>query len=271
MANPQTPPPPDASAPGATFDPKEVAQFDRIARRWWDPAGEARPLHKLAPQRLGYLRETIVTHFDLPGTGIRTLNGIRLLDIGCGGGLVAEPLAKMGATVLGIDPSTEGIAAAQHHARETGTDVTYRACRAEDIVAEGQVFDCVTCLEVIEHVPDVPKFLAMIAPLIRPGGLLIVSTINRTLQSYAVAIVGAEYIMRWLPVGTHQWDRFVTPDECSTALMAAGFDQPKFKGLIYWPLSDQFALSDDTSVNYFAAAAKPPARPAGAPSAGARA
>lgn len=244
-----------------TLDPQEVALFDRTASRWWDPEGEARPLHKLAPQRMGYLRETLRQHFDLKSEGIRALEGVRVLDIGCGGGLVAEPLARMGADVLGIDPSREGIAAAMLHAEQTDTQVRYRAVRAEDIVAEGQTFDCVTCLEVIEHVPNVPAFIAMIAPLVRPGGLLVISTLNRTLRSYAVAILGAEYVLRWLPVGTHQWDRFVTPDELSAALLGAGFNGPRFRGLTYNPLTDQFSLAEDTAVNYFAAAA----RPGGAP------
>jgi 2-polyprenyl-6-hydroxyphenyl methylase/3-demethylubiquinone-9 3-methyltransferase len=177
--------------------------------------------------------------------------------VGCGGGLVAEPLARLGARVTGLDPAPENIAAARQHAEGQGLDIAYRAGRVEDLAAEGATFDAVVCLEVIEHVPDPAAFLAVCAGLIRPGGLLLLSTLNRTLKAYFLAILGGEYILRWLPVGTHQWERFVTPQELAQHLAAAGLGAPRLRGLIYSPLSDAWSLSEDTDVNYFAAAAKP--------------
>lgn len=241
-----------------TIDPNEVDRFARLAERWWDPNGEFRPLHKLAPARLSFLRTQLVQHFGLPERSARPLSGLSILDIGCGGGLISEPLARLGARVTAIDPAEENIAVARRHAEPQGLDVDYRACRAEDLVAERAEFDAVVCLEVIEHVPDQRAFVATCAALVRPGGLLILSTLNRTLKAYALAIIGAEYVLRWLPIGTHQWDRFVTPDELSEHCAAAGLHRPVFEGLVYSPLSDRWSLASDTDVNYLAAAAKPP-------------
>lgn len=246
-----------ASSASATLDPEEVARFGAIAAEWWDPNGKFRPLHKLGPARLGYLRDRLVSHFLLTDRGLRPLVGRTILDIGCGGGLICEPMARLGAAVTGIDPAEANIGAAQRHAEGQGLDINYRAARVEDLVAEGQIFDAVLCLEVVEHVPDVPAFLRQCASLVRPGGVLIASTINRTLKAYLLAIVGAEYVLRWLPVGTHQWDRFVMPEELGRYLRSAGLTQPSFKGLVYNPLRDAWSLDDDTDVNYFACAAKP--------------
>ena len=246
----QTPP----LADSATYDSDEVARFGRIAAEWWDPAGKFAMLHRIGPPRLQFLRDRLVGHFRRSSGQITVLAGLTLLDIGCGGGLVCEPLARLGADVTGIDPSPETIAAARAHAAAQDLAIDYRVGRIEDLVAAGLRFDAVTCLEVVEHVPDVGQFLTTAARLVRPGGLMLLSTLNRTLKSYALAIVGAEYVLRWLPAGTHQWDRFVTPDELMRHLAEAGLEPQGFEGLIYDPLRDQWRLSPDTAVNYFAAA-----------------
>jgi 2-polyprenyl-6-hydroxyphenyl methylase/3-demethylubiquinone-9 3-methyltransferase len=249
--------PPDAApSSSATLDPKEVERFAAIAAEWWDPAGKFRPLHKLGPARLGYIREQLLRHFAITDRGLRPLVGLKVLDIGCGGGLICEPLARLGATVTGIDPAEPNIGAARRHADAQGLAIDYRPARVEDLIAEGRTFDAVLCLEVVEHVPDVGEFLRLCVKAVRPGGVLIASTLNRTLKSFALAIVGAEYILRWLPVGTHQWERFVTPDEFGRHLRTAGLEAPSFKGLVYNPLQDDWSLADDTDVNYFACAAK---------------
>jgi 2-polyprenyl-6-hydroxyphenyl methylase/3-demethylubiquinone-9 3-methyltransferase len=247
-----------SASPGeGTIDPAEIDRFARLAGQWWDPNGEFRPLHKLAPARLSFLRTHLVQHFGKPDRAVKPLSGLAILDIGCGGGLISEPLARLGAHVTGIDPAKENIAAAIRHADPQGLGIDYRACRAEDLVHEQAQFDAVVCLEVIEHVPDQQAFITTCSALVRPGGLFILSTLNRTLKAYALAIVGAEYILRWLPIGTHQWDRFVTPEELTRYCETAGLQQPVIEGLIYSPFSDRWSLGSDTDVNYMAAAAKP--------------
>ena len=250
---------PDAPAlpRDATLDASEVRRFGDLAAEWWDPKGKFRPLHKLGPARLAFIRQEIVRHFARPPGGLRPFQGLSVLDIGCGGGLVSEPVARLGATVTGIDPAPENIAAASAHAASQVLAIDYRACRVEDLVADGRTFDCVLCLEVVEHVPDVAAFLSECAKLVRPGGLMILSTINRTVKAYALAIVGAEYILRWLPVGTHQWERFVTPDELARHAAAAGLAISHREGLVYNPLTDAWSLSADLDVNYMASAGRP--------------
>lgn len=233
-----------------TIDSGEVERFSALAAEWWNPNGKFRPLHKFNPVRLAYIRDHVAAHFGRDPRGAQPFKGLRFLDIGCGGGLLCEPLARLGADVTGIDPAGDAIEAARAHAAAMGLSIDYRAERAETLAAAGEAFDAVLALEVVEHVPDVPAFLALLARLVRPGGLMILSTINRTLKSYALAIVGAEYVLRWLPVGTHQWDRFVTPGELERALASAGLRESGRRGMVFNPLRGEWSLSSDTDVNY---------------------
>ncbi|MGZ9076655.1 MAG: bifunctional 2-polyprenyl-6-hydroxyphenol methylase/3-demethylubiquinol 3-O-methyltransferase UbiG [Burkholderiaceae bacterium] len=246
--------PPDAPSPARNLDDAEVERFRRIASEWWDAKGKFRPLHQLAPARLTFVRDELVRHFGLMNPGLKPLKGLRVLDVGCGGGLVSEPLARMGARVVGLDPGRENVEAARAHVEgQTGSgglDLTSRVGLVEELAAEGLQFDAVVSLEVVEHVPDVGAFVKACASLVRPGGALVLSTINRNFKSYALAIVAAEYVLGWLPRGTHQWDRFVTPEELARFITAAGMGSPTFKGIVYDPLKDTWSLSDDTDVNY---------------------
>ena len=242
-------------SPSATLDPREVEQFAALAAEWWDPNGKFKPLHKLGPARVGYLRDEMMRHFGRTGSD-QPLHSLRVIDVGCGGGLVAEPLTRLGASVTGIDPGAATIAAASAHAVSQGLSIDYRALRIEDVAATGETFDVVTCLEVVEHIPDVGAFLASAAKVVRPGGLLIASTINRTVRSYALAIIAAEYVLGWLPRGTHDWNRFVTPDEMAIYFKRAGLTVPRTTGLVLNPITDQWSLSSDSAVNYFASAGK---------------
>ncbi|HEY8194338.1 MAG TPA: bifunctional 2-polyprenyl-6-hydroxyphenol methylase/3-demethylubiquinol 3-O-methyltransferase UbiG [Hyphomicrobium sp.] len=243
-------------AANATLDPEEVQRFSRLASEWWDPNGKFRPLHQIGPPRLSFIRDEAVAHFDRDPKALRPLSGLTALDIGCGGGLVAEPLSRMGATVTAIDPAERNIAIAKSHAEAQGLAVDYRAARVEDLVAEKRTFDIVACLEVVEHVPDPEKFVAECSALVRPGGLAIFSTINRTFKAWALAIVGAEYILGWLPRGTHQWDRFIKPEDLARFVEAAGLEAPRFEGITYNPLRDVWSRNPDTDVNYLMSAKK---------------
>jgi 2-polyprenyl-6-hydroxyphenyl methylase/3-demethylubiquinone-9 3-methyltransferase len=241
----------------ATLDPGEVDRFAALAGEWWDAKGKFRALHRIGPARLSFLRNELVRHFAGARSGMRPLDGLSVLDVGCGGGLICEPLARLGARVTGLDPAMENVEAARRHAAGQGLSIHYRRGSVEDLGAEGLEFDAVVCLEVVEHVPEPAAFVAACAALVRPGGLMLLSTINRTAKAYLLAIVGAEYVLRWLPVGTHQWDRFVTPDELARYLRDAGLAAPRLEGLVYNPLSDAWLLAADTDVNYLASAAKP--------------
>lgn len=247
----------DSGGPkGPTLDPDEVARFARLAAEWWDPKGKFRPLHQIGPPRISFIRDHACRHFNLETAALRPFGGLKVLDIGCGGGLIAEPLTRLGAGVTGIDPAERNIAIAKEHATAQGLKIDYRAARVEDLAVAGESFDLVTCLEVVEHVPDVAAFIAECAKVVRPGGLAVFSTINRTMKAWALAIVGAEYVLGWLPRGTHQWDRFVTPDELARHCAAAGLSAPQFEGMVYNPLKDVWVRGPDTDVNYLAAAAK---------------
>lgn len=239
--------------------PGEVDKFDRLARDWWDPAGPMRPLHRINPVRLAFIREEACGHF---GRDVRTpfpLEGLDVLDVGCGAGLLSEPLARLGGSVSGLDPAPGMIEAARLHAEESGLPIAYRADAVETLAAEGARFDVVVAMEVVEHVADVPAFVGSCGEVLKPGGLLLLATINRTLRSFALAIVGAEYVLRWLPKGTHDWDRFVTPGELGHAVEKAGLADYRTRGMVFHPLDDAWRLSRDTAVNYLASAAKPSA------------
>ena len=240
----------------SSVDPREVERFARMAAKWWDPRGPMAPLHKLNPLRVGYIRDRAAERFGRDVKLMGCLKGLRILDIGCGAGILSEPLARLGAELVGIDPAAENIEVARLHASESGVAVDYRATTAETLAEAGERFDVVLAMEVVEHVVDVPAFVATCAGMVKPGGLLVMATLNRTLKSFALAIVGAEYILRWLPSGTHQWDKFVKPDELEAAIEDAGLNVIGERGVIYNPLADRWQLSSDMDVNYMLAAAR---------------
>jgi 2-polyprenyl-6-hydroxyphenyl methylase/3-demethylubiquinone-9 3-methyltransferase len=244
------------TAPAASIDPAEIARFSAMAEEWWDPVGKFRPLHALSPPRLQFLRDRLAGHFGRDPLAPATLSGLRVLDIGCGGGLISEPMARLGATVVGLDASERNIAVASLHAGQSGLDIDYRCSAAEDLAAAGESFDAVLALEVIEHVADVASFVAACAKLVRPGGAAAFSTLNRTPQSYLLGIIGAEYVLRWLPPGTHQWNRFVRPSELAAALRPHGLTITAMEGLGFQPIQQRWRLTRDLSVNYLAFAVK---------------
>ena len=234
----------------STIDADDVARFAAMAAEWWDPDGKFRPLHRFNPVRLGYLRDRLVGHFGGDARSLRPLASLRVLDVGCGGGLIAEPLARMGADVVGIDASDRNIGTAAAHAAESGLAIDYRCAAVEDLAAAGERFDAVLALEVIEHVADRELFLAACAAVCRPGGALVLATLNRTSKSYLFAVVGAEYVLRWLPRGTHDWRRFVRPSELAAGLRPAGVRIVDITGIAYDPLRDDWRLGRDVAVNY---------------------
>jgi 2-polyprenyl-6-hydroxyphenyl methylase/3-demethylubiquinone-9 3-methyltransferase len=240
----------------STVDDAEVARFSAMAEEWWDPRGKMAVLHKFNPIRLGYIRDAACKAFDRNPKQLDCLKNLRILDIGCGGGVLSEPLARLGASVVGADPSEPNIAAAKLHAEQSGVTVDYRATTAEALADAGERFDIVLAMEVVEHVADVGLFLNRCTAMLKPGGLMVISTLNRNWKSFALAIVGAEYVLRWLPRGTHQWDKFVTPDELEIAMERAGLRTTDERGVIYNPLADRWSLSRDIDVNYMVLAEK---------------
>ncbi|SFN41801.1 3-demethylubiquinone-9 3-methyltransferase [Roseovarius lutimaris] len=242
----------------STIDPGEVAKFEAMAAEWWDPNGKFKPLHMLNPCRLDYITAQIAAEYDRDLTGDMPFKGLRILDIGCGGGLLSEPMARLGAEVVGADAAPRNIPVAQVHAEQSGLAIDYRHTTAEDMAAAGEQFDAVLNMEVAEHVADPLAYLTACRQLLKPGGIQICSTINRNPKSFAMAIVGAEYVMRWLPKGTHEWSKFITPDELYDLLRKAGLDPVDRKGFVFNPITWVWRLSDrDLSVNYVTASVKP--------------
>ncbi len=239
-----------AQPAATTVDEAEVERFSALAAEWWDPRGKMAPLHKFNPVRLGYIRDRAAERFGRDSKKLRCLDGLRFLDIGCGGGILSEPLARLGASMVGADPSEKNAKAAALHAGQSGLEIDYRQTTAEDLAAAGEQFDVVLAMEVVEHVADVNLFVKCCADMVKPGGLMIAATLNRTLKSFALAIVGAEYILRWLPVGTHSWDKFVTPNELEIAMVQGGLRVTGEQGVIYNPFRDEWLLGNDTDVNY---------------------
>ena len=241
-------------APQSTVDAGEVAKFEAMAAEWWDPNGKFRPLHMLNPCRLDYITGQIAGEFNRDLTEPRPFAGLRLLDIGCGGGLLSEPMARLGAEVVGADAAEGNLPVARIHAEQSGLDIDYRHTTAEALAEAGERFDIVLNMEVVEHVADPAAYLSACRELLKPGGLHICSTINRNPKSYAVAVFGAEVVMRWLPRGTHDWSKFITPDELYTLLESAGLEPVDRKGFVFNPLSWNWSLSPrDLSVNYVTA------------------
>lgn len=239
-----------------TVDAEEIRQFDELGEKWWDESGPMRPLHRLNPVRLDYIRRMIRERFSLPDR-IKCLQSLKIADIGCGGGLVTEPLCRMGASVTGVDAGRENIRIAKAHAKTHRLDIEYLATTAEKLAASGKKFDVVTALEIVEHVAEVDVFLKAVCKLVAPGGLLIMSTLNRTPKSYLLGIVAAEYVLRWLPAGTHDWKKFLKPSELAHGLEKNGLKVTDVRGLIYSPFTRDFSLSkSDLDVNYLLTAVK---------------
>ena len=247
--------PRNGMADSASLDPAEVAKFSAIAAEWWDPTGKVAPLHKFNPGRLGFIRAEAGAHFGRDARSLRPFEGLSLLDIGCGGGLLSEPMARLGFAVTGADASEKNIGTAKAHADQSGLldgerAITYRAATAEALVEEGQSFDVVLNMEVVEHVADVSAYLQACARLVKPGGLTFVATMNKTLKSLALAKIGAEYVLGWLPRGTHDWNRFIPPTELKASLEQAGLSVLKTQGVSFDPLNWDWRLSNDVDVNY---------------------
>jgi 2-polyprenyl-6-hydroxyphenyl methylase/3-demethylubiquinone-9 3-methyltransferase len=241
----------------STIDSGEVERFSALAAEWWNPNGKFRPLHKFNPVRLSYIRDRIAERFGRDPHAARPFEGLRILDIGCGGGLLCEPMARLGAEVVGADASATNIEVAKLHAAESGVGIDYRATAAEDLADAGEKFDVVLNMEVVEHVSDIGLFIDKCGEMVKPGGIMFVATINRTLKALGLAIIGAEYVLRWLPRGTHQFGKLVRPDELESALAAAGLGAIDRTGVVYNPLADRWQRSKDMDVNYMVLAERP--------------
>lgn len=254
--------PPDAGArTRRTVDESDVAQFSRLSAQWWNSHGPWATLHKFNAVRVAYIRDRAAEHFSREPGRPRVLQSLHILDIGCGGGILSEPLARLGATTVGIDPSESNIAVARAHAAEGGLSIKYSCMAVEEVAEAGDCFDVVLAMEVIEHVADVGLFLDRAAAMVKPGGLLFVGTLNRTIRSFAFAIVAAEYMLGWIPRGTHQWRKFVKPSELGRALERNGMRIKDKAGVIYNPFVDRFQLARDMSASYMILAEKATAAP----------
>ncbi len=249
-----------AASPASSVTASEIAKFTALADQWWDPQGPFRPLHKFNPARIRLIRDRLAAHFGRPAAADVPFSGLTLLDIGCGGGLVAEPMSRLGFAVTGIDAGEENVGVARVHADRLGLPVTYRTTGPEGLLDGGLRFDAVLAMEVVEHVDDVPAFFRSAADLLAPGGMLIAATLNRTLKSLALAKVGAEYVLRWVPAGTHDWRKFLRPHELAAHLRSAGLSLSALTGLSYDLFTDRWKESGDLDVNYFAVAVKEPRR-----------
>jgi len=238
-----------------SVDAAEVAKFSALAAEWWDPAGKFAPLHRFNPVRLSFIKAEAAAHFGLDPRALRPFEGLSLLDIGCGGGLLSEPMARLGFAVTGADASEKNIGTARAHAAQSGLDIAYHATTAEALV--GRQFDIVLNMEVVEHVADVAAYLNACAALIRPGGLTLVATMNKTLKSLALAKIGAEYVLNWLPRGTHDWNRFLPPTELRAMLEESGLTIYKTQGVSFNPIAWDWVLSSDVDVNYMVVATRP--------------
>jgi 2-polyprenyl-6-hydroxyphenyl methylase/3-demethylubiquinone-9 3-methyltransferase len=245
-----------ADVPDASVDSDEVAKFSALAAEWWDPDGKFAPLHKFNPVRLDFIRRQAASHFGRDGKSLRPFEGLSLLDIGCGGGLLCEPMARLGFAVTGADASEKNIGTARAHAAENGLAVNYRTATAERLAAEGARFDLVLNMEVVEHVADVGAYLKACAELVKPGGITIVATLNRTLKSLALAKIGAEYVLGWLPRGTHDWNRFLPPQELRGKLEKSGLTVLETQGISFDPLAWDWKLSSNVDVNYMVVAGR---------------
>lgn len=244
------------TAQSTTVDPSEIARFSAIADEWWDPNGKFKPLHRFNPTRLEYIRDRVASHFGRDPRSAQPLTGLRLLDIGCGGGLLSEPMARLGASVVGADAAERNVKTAAVHAGRAGLAIDYRHTTAEALAAAGEQFDVVLNMEVVEHVADIGLFMNACAAMVKPGGLMLVATLNRTPKAFALAIVGAEYVLGWLPRGTHTWSKFVKPPELDRALSAGGLKRIEFQGVSFDPLADRWRLTGDLGVNYMALATR---------------
>jgi 2-polyprenyl-6-hydroxyphenyl methylase/3-demethylubiquinone-9 3-methyltransferase len=249
------------SVPGhTTVDPAEIERFARIAAEWWDPTGKFAPLHRLNPLRLGYIRDRAAAHWQRDALSGLPLQGLSALDIGCGGGLLSEPLARLGAEVTGVDAASRNIAVAARHAEGQALTIDYRQGTAEALAASGAQFDIVLALEIVEHVADVDLFLTSCGRMVKPGGLLFLSTLNRTAKAWILAIAGAEYLLGWLPRGTHDWRKFLKPSEAVNGLRSGGIEAQEIVGVVYSPLSRAWSLNkSDLDVNYMLYGSKRPA------------
>lgn len=239
-----------AEAKRSTIDAAEVERFSAMAAEWWDPQGKFRPLHKFNPVRLGYIRDQVSARFGRDPHSARPFEGLRFLDIGCGGGLLCEPMTRLGAEVVGVDPAERNIEVARLHAEQGGLKIDYRATTAEALADGGEKFDVILNMEVVEHVADVDLFVSRCAEMVKPGGIMFVATINRTLKALGLAIIGAEYVLRWLPRGTHQYEKLVRPEELEAALTNSGLAIADRTGVTYNPLADRWGRSKDMDVNY---------------------